>query len=170
MLMRADPFEALSAYGSADDDERALQDYERALALFDDLERYVPCVYPPRPFELDGCTDAASVRLRIFDEHGEPTRTATVFGTFRARVTELEAISAGRLEVLLGTLRKLDQLEARCADEPTLRILRSTEQRMLYHLRSFWQMDAPAKHVPLRDFCVRVVREYKLLPADWRHL
>lgn len=159
----------LMAWASSDNHERDQQDYEAALALLDDVDRYVPCSFPTRPLELETCTDVDSLKARLF-ERGEPTSTAPVFGAFRARVTELEAIGSKRLEVLTHAMRKLAGLRGSTNDAITLANIRSALERLHYHLNAFWQLQMPDDAVDLRSWSMRVTREYLLLPADWRHL
>jgi hypothetical protein len=143
--------------------DRDLLQYRLALELCDSLAAaYAPPRFPARPFLLEGKTFAeveASLGNASF---------ALAVGSYRAAVTELEALSAQRLSVVCSTIRTLCKLGDRTSDEHTLKRIDGMLTRLGAHLTLAWNLDLPADNADLRTWSVQATRRYDLLPRSWR--
>ncbi len=95
---------------------------------------------------------------------------ALTVGSYRAAVTELEALGAQRLAVVCSTIRTLCKLGDRTSDPDTLKRIDGMLTRLGAHLTLAWNLDLPADGADLRTWSVQATRRYDLLPRSWRHV
>jgi hypothetical protein len=94
------------------------------------------------------------------------TPLGTVFGWWRAHVTDVEALNAGRLQTLAVTLQTLADLHRKSTD-PNAVSLRIEELGAF--VENVWRTLVPMSG-DVRAWSVRITRRFDLLPADWREL
>jgi hypothetical protein len=144
--------------------ERDLVLFRLAVELCDALDSYVPARFQARPYDL---VDKTS--LQVEASLGNAAFCA-VLGSFRAQVTEHEAISAQRLLVLCSTARTLLKLSKRTEDQETVSRIEGMLGRIAGHLALMWRIEPPADAIDLRTWSVQVTRRFDLLPRGWRYL
>jgi hypothetical protein len=141
---------------------------ERDVALYRICEDVLRCLessyLPPRePPRMIGLAGLSVEELR--DKCDKDPKFAYGFGVFRDSVLNYEGDAARRLETLRSTARTLERLLVKSTD-------RERVQSMLYRLGEFmaarWRCDLDLSGG--RDWSLRMVRRYDLLPVAWRYL
>lgn len=117
---------------------------------------------PPRPRTLENL-DVEQLLPRIRSESGDFGRT---FGEFRDFVLQHEAQAARRLEGLRTVAKVLDRLLGRA--EPAEPVRELLDGLAAFVVRE-WGLDLDLGN-PERDWAMRRVRRYDLLPVSWRTL
>ena len=130
------------------------------------LQAYLPigCGDPPhalRPFY----TDLAALCEEL-ERNERRNETSTLFGQWRAHVTDIEARNARNLEVLAGAVQRLRSMRDRALDTGRVD---ETIRELSHFAVSEYNVILPYETSP-RLWSVKQTRRYDLLPGEWRHL
>jgi hypothetical protein len=94
------------------------------------------------------------------------TALGTVFGAWRAHVTDVEARNASRLQTLALTLQTLADLHRKSSHPEQVNTRVAELGRFV---EDVWRTSIPMGG-DIRAWAVRITRRYDLLPAVWREL
>ena len=151
--------------------ERYRSQWLACCEVVQNVEWYHPLEYDAFPVLLQTSSGHAltpkDIEERGRDLKGETTTALGVmFGWWRAHVTELEALNAGRLQTLAATLQTLADLHHRSShpEQVNGRIAELGD-----FVERVWRTSIPMGG-DIRAWSVRITRRYDLLPRDWREL
>lgn len=168
--MQADPLDAFAALVaqriSWDQHERDVAEWSVWLEVRATLGAYVPA---PPPFASAEVVALSKLELddakrELYDT--ENAKLAFAFGTWRAVVTEHEAMNARRLYALAQMVHSLSASRMRASRPEVV-------DQALAHLgdwiASVWRTDVPLQG-DIRTWSSRMTRRPDLLPFAWREL
>lgn len=156
-------------YAQADSRDRMRAQWDACKEVLENDQAYRPLECLARPPALDRVQQDEIVihAVRAVEEGNPASRNVMrAFCTWRAHVTEIESLNAGRLFVLASTLRTLVDLHSK-ASQPEIILARIS--RLGAFIERAWGVQIPPIG-DLRMWSQKVVRRYDLLPAQWREL
>jgi hypothetical protein len=139
--------------------------------VLENLQAYGPIGFAPLPFALtkiDCASEILTNSARADVEHNfDAKNVVKAFASWRAHVTEVEALNASRLFMLASTLRTLADLHGK-ASQPELVLARIADLGKF--IESAWGVAIPLSTGDIRSWSQRVTRRYDLLSVEWREL
>jgi hypothetical protein len=127
---------------------------------------YRPVAFDERPPLLDFLTPKDILERGRNPKDDSTTPLGTIFGGWRAHVTDVEARNASRLQTLAVTLQTLADLHRKSTDPD---VVRTRVAELGEFVERVWRTSIPMSG-DVRAWSVRITRRFDLLPQDWREL
>jgi hypothetical protein len=154
--------------GEDRDRSRAL--WQACVEVLRNLDAYRPIDFARLPpmLEKTSVSEIVSSSARAATQQEQTGKNVVAaFSTWRAHVTEVEALNASRLHMLASTLRTLADLHAKSA-QPEIVLARLADIGAF--IECAWGVAIPLSGGDIRAWAQRRTRRYDLLSIEWREL